>query len=462
MRFTLTFLQDDFERLTGHLFRSENEEAAYLLCGMSTAPNETRLLVREVIPVPATEIDESSQLHMQIQQPSFLRPIKGAAERGLCFVFAHSHPPTVPEHSPQDDRTEESLFRTAYNRIHNENAIHGSMVFSSKEKPVGRISLPDGTRVPMERIRVVGRRFRFAMDVSRTNIRLNFFSRQILVFGDELQKLLRHLTIGIVGMGGTGSAVAEQLVRLGVGRIIAADAETLEDSNVTRVYGSHVRDVGAGKVELLRRHAEAIGLGTIVEGIAGNITDQAVARRFRECDVIFGCVDRERGRAILTQFALQYLVPVFDLGVKVESEGGDVKAVEGRITTLLPGAACLFCRGRISGDVLAAETLAEADPAEYERLRLQGYVPELQTNAPAVIPFTSSVASFAVTELLHRLSGYMGEDRTSTELFLLFDDSKIIRNSTPPLPQCRCADPKSWGQGDSEPFLGLTWPSENP
>jgi molybdopterin/thiamine biosynthesis adenylyltransferase len=319
--------------------------------------------------------------------------------------------------------------------------------------------LPTGVTAPMERIRVIGDRFRVATDLDATEVRLNFFSRQVLAFGEELQKLLHRLTIGIVGMGGTGSAVAEELVRLGVGKLIIADIQDLEDSNVTRVYGSRVGDAGMPKVEVMRRHSNEIGLGTIIDPIPGNVTRRDVIERFRECDLIFGCTDREWGRSILTRFALYYLVPVFDLGVKVHSEGGKVKAVEGRITTLLPGAACLFCRERISGNVIAAEVLAENDPGEYELRTRQGYVPELRTNAPAVIPFTTSVAAFAINELLHRLSGYMGDDRATTELLLLFDDSKLIRNATPPASTCSCADRKHWGRGDTDPFLDMTWAS---
>jgi len=297
------------------------------------------------------------------------------------------------------------------------------------------------------------------MDFDGTEIRLNFFSRQVLAFGEQLQKLFHHLTVGIVGAGGTGSAVAEELIRLGVGKLIIADVQELDDSNVTRVYGSRVSDTGTHKVDVIRRHADEIGLGTIVEAIPGNVSSRGVIERFRECDLVFGCTDREWGRSILTRFALYYLVPIFDLGVKIDSEDGNVKAVEGRITTLLPGAACLFCRQRISGDIIAAEVLAETDPVEYERLRKQGYIPELHTNAPALLPFTTSVAAFAINELLHRLSGYMGDDRVSTELFLLFDDSKIIRNSTPSLSVCSCADRNNWGRGDTDPLLGLIWAS---
>jgi molybdopterin/thiamine biosynthesis adenylyltransferase len=242
-----------------------------------------------------------------------------------------------------------------------------------------------------------------------------------------------------------------------VGRLITADVQQLEDSNVTRVYGSRIRDAGKPKVDVFRRHSDDIGFGTIIDAISGNVTDRAVIERFRDCDLILGCTDREWGRSILTRFALYYLVPVFDLGVKVDSEHGNIKAVEARVTTLMPGAACLFCRQRISGDVIAAEVLQETDPEEYQRRREQGYVPELRTNAPAVIPFTTSVASFAVNELFHRLSGYMGADRTSTELFLLFDDSKIIKNSTPSAPGCSCSDRRKWGRGDVDPLMDLTW-----
>jgi molybdopterin/thiamine biosynthesis adenylyltransferase len=457
MRFTMTFVEEDYERLVAHLFHYSSEEAAYLLCGISRTDNETRLLVREVIPVPPDEIDHSSKAHMQIKQVSFLRAIKTAVDRKQCFAFVHSHPREVPKHSEQDDTTERPLFRTAYTRIHEERAVHSSLVFSSPDSPVGRVWLPDGSYAPIERIRVVGKRFRFAMDLAKTNIRLSLFSRQVLAFGEELQKLLQHLTIGVVGMGGTGSAVAEQLVRLGAGRLITADVQGLEESNVTRVYGSRVRDAGKSKVDVFRRHCDDIGIGTIIEVISGNVTKRSVIERFRECDLIFGCTDREWGRSILTRFALYYLVPVFDIGVKVDPEEGNIKAVEARVTTLLPGAACLFCRERISGNVIQAEVLQETDPSEYKRRRDQEYVPELHTNAPAVIPFTTAIASFAINELLHRFSGHMGGDRVSTELFLLFDDSRISTNSTASAPACFCADRGKWGRGDVDPFMDLTW-----
>jgi hypothetical protein len=83
------------------------------------------------------------------------------------------------------------------------------------------------------------------------------------------------------------------------------------------------------------------------------------------------------GCSILTAFSLSYLIPAFGLGVRIEAQDGSIKSMLGRITTLMPRAACLFCRGRISGDVIAAEILQETKPDEYKNQRKQVYLPEL-------------------------------------------------------------------------------------
>jgi molybdopterin/thiamine biosynthesis adenylyltransferase len=282
----------------------------------------------------------------------------------------------------------------------------------------------------------------------------------VLAFGAEVQSLLKRLTIGVVGLGGTGSAVAEQLIRLGVGRLIVCDPQKFEESNINRVYGSRLSDEGLPKVELIARLAKDIGLPVQIEPYQGSITDLHVAKNFRECDVIFGCTDDEWGRAVLSRMALSYLIPVFDTGVKIDSENGTIKSVRGRITTLIPHSPCLFCRGAISGDIIAAEIKHRFNPEEYEQLKKEGYARELPGAAPSVIMFTSTVAAMAISEFLHRISGFMGNDRISTELLMRFDESKISRSSRVSEPGCWCADKTAWAVGDVDPFLNMTWVKE--
>ena len=181
---------------------------------------------------------------------------------------------------------------------------------------------------------------------------------------------------------------------------------------------------------------------------------------FRECDIIFGCTDEEWGRSLLSRLSIYYGIPVFDIGVKIDSDRGRIRSIQGRVTTLLPGAACLFCRGRITAERIAIESQRATDPDSAAQRVREGYAPELEDPAPAVISFTTTVAASSVSELLHRLTGFMGEDRTSTELLHLFDASSIRRNSKLPLAGCFCAHRSSWMRGDVRPLLDTSWRPE--
>lgn len=457
MRYTITFAEDHYETLVGHLFSdTSTERAAYLLCGVSHTVEETRLLVREVHPVLPSDVLSASQSHMSINSASFMRAMKRADRLKQSFVFVHSHPTGFSEHSAKDDEEEPKLFRTAYVRIEGEGA-HASLVFSAPDRPRGRVWLRDGSKVEMDVVRVIGQRFRFFRQTSCCS-NAPLFHRQVQAFGGGLQDELRSLRVGLVGAGGTGSAVAEQLMRLGVGHLYLFDGDTLEKSNVTRVYGSGVSDGGSLKVKILGNLAKKIGLGTEITAIDRFITYRSAAEKLRTCDLLFGCTDDEWGRSILTRLAVYYFIPVFDMGVKISSANGIIESIQGRVTTLTAGSACLFCRGRINSDRISAEIMQAHDPEHAESLRREGYLPELPGVAPAVITFTTAVASSAVTELLHRLTGFMGKDRVSTEVLHLFEQTRVRTNNRDPNPECGiCANREKWGRGDCEPFLDVTW-----
>lgn len=461
MRYTLTMLEDHYERLLSVLTQNADvEQAAYLTCRISATGTETTLLVREVIPVAAEHILAASAAEMRISSRSFTAALKCADDRKECFAFVHSHPPGSPDHSPQDDDEEKKLFRTAYIRIRTA-GVHASVVFCEGRMTSARVWLADGATARIERVRVIGRKFRYLFFGGGSDVAIpEFFDRQVRAFGPEIQKLLRRLRIGVVGVGGTGSCVAEQLIRLGVGNLLIADGEKFEASNVNRVYGSRAIDEGIPKVKITERLAADIGVGTNVQILDRPISFESVLKRFRHCDAIFCCTDDEWGRSLLTRFAIYYYVPVFDMGVKIDSHEGTIRTVQGRVTTLLPGTACLFCRGRISADRIAAESEWASDPSKAAELEREGYIPELGETAPAVIPFTTTVAASALTEFLHRVTGFLGADRQSSEVLHLIDDMQVRTNARPARADCFCADLSLWGRGDVTPFLDMTWRPE--
>ena len=464
MRYTLTFAERHYEELVVHCFQRNDrkEQAAYLLCGISKTSEETRLLVRRCIPVPESAVISSSEVHMAIPAASFLPVMKEADRQSACFVFAHSHPKHIPDHSAQDDREESGLFRTAYNRIGARNVIHGSLVLSGPDRPRGRVwlDLDNGQTAPIDLVRVIGSRFRFYHRERHGLMDTAYHDRQVRAFGSDMHTQLSRMKIGVVGAGGTGSAVVEQLIRLGVGHIIVADGQRLEKSNVSRVYGSSTSNVGSPKAQLMEELAKRVGLGTRIEVVERPITYQSAIKRFRDADVIFGCTDDQWGRAILGRFSLEYCVPVIDLGVKIDSADGKVRAIVGRVTTLMPGAACLYCRRQITAEDVAAESLGELLPDEAAKRQREGYIPELPNEEPSVIPFTSATAAFGVVELLHRLTGFRGDDHTIGELLLRFDHAAIRTPGPNPLSDCWCNNTTLIGRGDQTRFLDQTWRPE--
>lgn len=459
MRYSITFRSDDFETLRAHLFPPLvlKERAAYLICRTSEASDETRLLVREVIAVEVHDTLESSASHMSIKSTSFTRAMKIAHMRKSSFVFVHSHPGGLAEFSRQDDTEEKKLFATAYTRIERKGP-HASLVMASPDSIKGRIWRGDGSHISVDSIRVIGSRFQFFNSGEVQPAEL--YDRQVRAFGGGVQSALSNLKIGVVGAGGTGSAVAEQLIRLGVGTLYVFDGDNLDGSNLTRVHGSRHEQVGKKKVRVVEESARQIGLNTSVIPVEKPITFRSAAELLKNCDIVFGCTDDQWGRSILTRLALYYYIPVFDMGVRIDSEHGLVKSVQGRVTTLMPGNACLFCRHRLDPNAVAAESIAATDPAAAARLRREGYIPEMDTAAPAVISFTTAVASWAVCELLHRLTGFMTDERTSSEVLFLFDQSRVRTNRVPSEVGCFCADQSKIGRGDCDPLLDLTWPSE--
>jgi molybdopterin/thiamine biosynthesis adenylyltransferase/proteasome lid subunit RPN8/RPN11 len=450
----ITFLQQHADELRNHLFsRPGIEGAAFILCGESRGPTVAKLVSHAVVPISDEDILQREVDRLSISSRALMRIAKLARYEQLSIVFAHSHPFGPPHFSEQDDGEEMKLMPFLQARV--PNRIHGTVVLTP-DSIAGRLYVPE--RRAVDQIVVIGSRLCFYSSSSKLTVP-EAFDRQVRAFGSELQHVLNRLHIGVVGLGGTGSAVAELIYRLGVGRMSLFDGDTLASSNLNRVYGSTADDEGKNKTLVAKQHLDRIGFGTDVRAIPNHITQEDIAGTLRDCDIVFGCTDKQLPRAILTQLSLKYHIPVLDMGVLIDSAGGTIRGIHGRVTTLMAGEACLFCRGRISTEGIRVETLP---PEERRSQAREGYAPELEEPAPAVIAFTSSIASAAVAELLHRISGFMGKERMSSEVLFAFDESRVRTNRITPKEACFCSDVGQWGRGDEDPLLGMVWAAAPP
>ena len=436
------------------------ETAGVMFASVVRSETGVRVLIRGIRWIDAPHYRSRGPDHMGIGSEGYV-PFLGEAERiGAIPIWVHTHPGTDawPEASRADLVVNDQLADLF--RLRAGSDYYSMLILSPRARHfafTGYVQPTHGITIPLERAWIVGDRFASirAFDASALSID-ETFDRNVRALGGGVQEALSQLHAGIVGCGGTGSAVAEQLVRLGLRKLTLCDPDQLSASNVTRVYGSTPRDVGQNKVEVLGSHLTRIAPDIQCRLLTSMITMEPTARAFAECDVVFGCTDDNAGRLVLSRLATYLLIPVIDCGVLLSSNAaGTLTGIDGRVTTLVPGQACLVCRGRIDTKRAAAELMT---PDERTRLENEGYAPALGRVEPAVVTFTTLVAATAVSELLERLVGY-GPDPRPSEVLLRCHERELSTNTQLPRARHYCHEGSGkLGLGVTTPFLEQTWP----
>lgn len=433
---------------------NHDETAGVLLAGVAETDRGVTVLGTAVRWAPDSAYLQRSPDGLVLSPSAYLPALKEAAELKRVPLFVHTHPGGDPIPSSRDHRVDDQL--RALFGYRSRSGRYGTVIAAgSADAPRVYASWFDGHQgAPFRRLRVAGDEIRVESLVRESDERLSDdpFDRQIRAFGDDGQKTLKRLRVGVVGVGGTGSAVVEQLLRLGVGELTLIDPDSVTETNVTRIYGSSVRDAETPKVEVSQRHARDIGLGTRMRTCVGVVHDRSTMSLLRDCDVVFGCTDDHRGRSVLSRLAYWFLIPVIDMGFVVSSSAGRINGLFGRVTVASPGSPCLVCRGRVDATRMREEGLGEE---ERRRLVSEGYAAELAEPDPAVVTYTTMVATYAVNELLARLFGF--GDAAPSELLIRPHERVVNRLGGESVPGHYCVEPDALGAGDTDPPLGMLW-----
>lgn len=435
------------------------ETAGVLLASFVSTSDGIRLLGREYHPVPQAAYRVRRVDSLGISSDGYVAALSRAEQIGAVAIWFHTHPGegSWPSPSQWDDKVDVELAETF--RLRTNHDFYGTLIFSPNGDEVafsGRVLVHGAAPAHIERLWIVGDRLRFFNRFGQEGEQpLSMYDRNVRAFGAPIQAALGALKVGVVGCGGTGSAVIEQLARLGVKRFLLIDPETLTASNVTRVYGSTLADVDNPKVEIATRNIKRIQAEAVVEALESTCNVEATAKRLAACDLVFGCTDDNAGRLVLSRIPYYLYTPVIDMGVLLSANaGGQLTGIDGRVTTVTPGHACLICRNRIDLARAGAELMT---PEERKRLEGEGYAPQLGRTEPAVVTYTTAVAAAAVSELLERLTGY-GPSPTPGEVLLRLHERELSTNLASPRPAHYC-DPAGakYGVGMTTPFLDLGW-----
>lgn len=174
---------------------------------------------------------------------------------------------------------------------------------------------------------------------------MNKHQRQSFL-GVNSENILKGLRVAIIGLGGGGSHIAQQLAHIGVGNLYLFDFDTIDEegTNLNRLVGGTEDDVKNGtlKVEIAKRLI--LGVDSSINIFAFSSKWQDNYEILRQCDVIFGCVDSLLQRRDLESAARRFLIPYIDIGMDV-NKVENYFSISGQVMLSMPGQPCMRCLG---------------------------------------------------------------------------------------------------------------------
>lgn len=426
-----------------------NESVAFLTANYFESNDVIILLGEKVVPAKQKDYLNRGELHLEVSPLYISRVLNHAEDTDSTIIMTHSHPfdNGKPQYSMTDDLGEARTSETISNCLLNNPPV-GSLLFGQQDM-TARVWLGLSKKYMPADVTILNEKnFKRYHDVSSNDYNdRKLIDRQIKALGNQTQNYIESFKIGIVGLGGTGSSIAEQLVRMGVKDFILVDYDLFEPSNWSRVYGSTIKDISNQrlKTEIVASHIKLINPDVSCNIINKSVMTKEVLHTLASCDIVFSCLDRHAPRAVLNELSYQCYIPVIDVGVGLIREENNVLGGSVRATIIGPNLPCLYCQELIRSEMITAEHLS---PDEYESRRAEGYVNDLEQNVPSVISYTTLASSFGINLFLDYISG----NNTTYISTLLFDinskDTMKLRSSI----KSDCVCQKRLGQGLRMPF----------
>ena len=130
---------------------------------------------------------------------------------------------------------------------------------------------------------------------------MEYFKRQIQLWGEEKQNSLKDKSIAIIGSGGLGCSVGISLGSSGIGKVYIVDFDTVSIHNIHRQIAFRLDDEGKPKAEVLKNLIKSRYDGVEVESFIEGIDE--FSKRDVELDLIIDCTDNLPARAKIDEFA---------------------------------------------------------------------------------------------------------------------------------------------------------------
>jgi ThiF family protein len=180
------------------------------------------------------------------------------------------------------------------------------------------------------------------------------YSRQSFLGGDS-DAVITRTVVGVVGLGGGGSHIVQQLAHLGFKNFVVCDDDLISISNLNRLVGGTLADVRAKRLKTIIAERSVRRLHKNASIICPGVKWEESAEDLIGCDLIVGCVDTFSARRDLEAFCRRHIIPYLDVGMDVHELANGRFEIDGQVILSMPGKPCMQCMGVLNENVLALE-----------------------------------------------------------------------------------------------------------
>ena len=196
--------------------------------------------------------------------------------------------------------------------------------------------------------------------------RVVFIIKGVIPEMDELEGLMaaRHTpgvhgrmkeaVVGIAGLGGLGSSVAVALARMGVGRLILADHDVVEPSNLNRQQ-YFVEQIGRKKAEAMEEILQRVNPFCRVEAHVAHLDERNIPVIFSGVGILVEAFDRAEAKAMLIDTVLKEMP-----GVTVVAASGLAGYESSNSIRTMEAADGLYMVGDLEAEALSGRGLMAA------------------------------------------------------------------------------------------------------
>jgi hypothetical protein len=451
-------------QLMHHLFPGDGDEhGAIILAGICESDRGLRLVARELhLAIDGQDYVPGKYGYRMLKAQFIQSRIMRARDAKMVYLAIHNHGGLTSVGFSPDDFASHERGYPALLDISRGMPV-GALVFA-RQAVAGDLWFEGNRRAELGEAHIVGNNRKVLYPRPPACVAFDAaYDRQSRLFGHSGQAILSRTRVGLVGLGGAGSILAEVLGRLGVGEFVLADPDKAEISNLPRLIAAEFSDVAPWwvpsflrerfrrfKVDMAARNIRRANPRARVTALPRDFLDSDVAEQFKDCDYLFLAADTMSARLLFNAVVNQYGVPGVQVGAKVpvgkDGTVGDVFCVS---RTVRPGHGCLWCNGLISPARLQDEAVPASTKKGY------AYVDDPGVAAPSVVTMNAVACSHAADDFLFHMTGLKYE--TAETAWFRWNARKGAAGYDMPRKdlhclECSAVDNSRLGRGDNFPL----------